>query len=92
MARKGAMTGQNILAIIVFLIVFLGWVFLSKRIGAGYHSFDWRLFVSGLRLDPLVRSKSKYQLGCYPALWSGCINWTTDRKRPGRRFGSPIQR
>lgn len=34
-ARRGAMTGQNILAIIVFLIVFLGWVFLSKKMGLG---------------------------------------------------------
>ena len=34
-AKKGAMTGQDITTIIVFFLVFLGWVFLSNEIGLG---------------------------------------------------------
>ena len=34
-AKKGVMTGQDITTIIVFFLVFLGWVFLSNRIGLG---------------------------------------------------------
>ena len=34
-AKKGAMTGQDITTIIVFFLVFLGWVFLSNKIGLG---------------------------------------------------------
>jgi len=34
-AKKGVMTGQDITTIIIFFLVFLGWVFLSNRIGLG---------------------------------------------------------
>jgi sodium-dependent dicarboxylate transporter 2/3/5 len=34
-AKSGKMTGRQIFAIAVFVIVFLGWVFLSPRIGLG---------------------------------------------------------
>ena len=34
-AKKGAMTGQDVTTIIVFFLVFLGWVFLSNKIGLG---------------------------------------------------------
>ncbi len=34
-AKKGAMTGQDMITIIVFFLVFLGWVFLSHKIGLG---------------------------------------------------------
>lgn len=34
-AKKGAMTGQDLTTIIVFFLVFLGWVFLSNKVGLG---------------------------------------------------------
>jgi len=34
-AKKGTMTGQDLTAIIIFFLVFLGWVFLSNKIGLG---------------------------------------------------------
>lgn len=34
-AKGGKMTGRQILAIVLFVLVFLGWVFLSPRIGLG---------------------------------------------------------
>ncbi|HJM46539.1 MAG: DASS family sodium-coupled anion symporter [Candidatus Marinimicrobia bacterium] len=34
-AKKGPMTGQDLTTIIVFFLVFLGWVFLSNKIGLG---------------------------------------------------------
>ena len=34
-AKKGAMTGQDLTTIIVFCIVFLGWVFFSDKFGLG---------------------------------------------------------
>jgi len=34
-ARAGNITGRNTLALVIFLLVFLGWVFLSEKIGLG---------------------------------------------------------
>jgi sodium-dependent dicarboxylate transporter 2/3/5 len=34
-AKRGRMTGQDLTAIIIFFLVFLGWVFLSNKIGLG---------------------------------------------------------
>ncbi|GIS72790.1 MAG: hypothetical protein CM1200mP10_23670 [Candidatus Neomarinimicrobiota bacterium] len=55
-AKSGKLTGNQIMAIFVFLLVFLGWVFLSHKIGLGIIALTGVFFI--LLLDSLNGKRS----------------------------------
>jgi sodium-dependent dicarboxylate transporter 2/3/5 len=85
-AKSGDITGSQVTAIGVFILVFLGWVFLSPKIGLGIVAL-LGVVISCDRTGRMARSEPEHQLGCYHAFRCGHLHRDSDEGYRCRALG-----